>query len=46
MPELHELCTIRATLHYEPVGPTPSGKRLDVPFEGTATSPHWAPAPA
>jgi hypothetical protein len=41
MPELHELCTLRVTLRYEPVGPTPAGKRLDVPFDGTATGPHW-----
>jgi hypothetical protein len=41
MAELHELCTIRVKVRYEPVGPTPSGKRLDAPFEGSATSPHW-----
>lgn len=41
MAELTELCTINATMAFEPVGPVPAGMRLDVPFEGTATSPHW-----
>jgi hypothetical protein len=41
MPELTELCTITATMAFEPLGPVPSGMRIDVPFEGTATSPHW-----
>jgi len=41
MAELTELCTIDATMAFEPVGPVPAGMRIDVPFEGTATSPHW-----
>jgi hypothetical protein len=41
MPELTELCTIEATMAFEPIGPVPAGMRIDVPFEGTATSPHW-----
>lgn len=41
MPELTELCRIDATMTFEPVGVVPLGTRIDVPFEGTATSSHW-----
>ncbi len=41
MPELEEFCRIEAKLTYVPVGDTPSGTQLHVPFEGTATSSHW-----
>ncbi len=34
------------TLHVElrniPLGATPAGERIEIPFEGTATSPHWS----
>ncbi|RMH76056.1 MAG: DUF3237 family protein, partial [Actinomyces sp.] len=41
MPELELLMSVDATLRFVPVGATPAGNRVDVPFEGTATSPRW-----
>ncbi len=41
MPELEEFCRIEAKLNFIPIGPTPSGRQLHIPFEGTATSSHW-----
>lgn len=41
MPSFEEFCTITATMVPERVGQTPSGTRIDFPFKGTATSPHW-----
>lgn len=41
MPELEEFCTIRATMTARMLGNMPGGTRIDFPFEGTATSPHW-----
>lgn len=41
MPELEHFCTVKATMHSRVVGNGPSGMRVDFPFEGTATSPHW-----
>lgn len=41
MPTMTEFCTIRATLQFTPIGRTGAGKRLDVPFDGVATSSHW-----
>lgn len=41
MASLSELCTINAELSFAPIGAVRQGMRLDVPFEGTATSPHW-----
>lgn len=41
MPSLEPLMTLTAKLQFEMIGATPSGFRLDVPFTGTATSPHW-----
>jgi hypothetical protein len=33
--------TLELTLRTIPIGTTPYGTRLEVPFEGTATSEHW-----
>ncbi len=41
MPEFEHFCTIKATMRPRVVGSGPSGMRVDFPFEGTATSPHW-----
>jgi hypothetical protein len=41
MATLTEFCKIEAKLHFTPVGGTGTGFRVDVPFEGTATSSHW-----
>ena len=41
MPELELFCTVKATMQPRVVGNGPSGMRVDFPFEGTATSPHW-----
>lgn len=41
MPTLERFCTINATMALEVIGPVPSGMRIDFPFTGTATSPHW-----
>lgn len=41
MPELEEFCTIKATMSPKMLGNMPGGTRIDFPFEGTATSPHW-----
>ncbi|MFP5332016.1 MAG: DUF3237 family protein [Acidimicrobiia bacterium] len=41
MPELEHFCTIKASLGARIIGNGPSGMRVDFPFEGTATSPHW-----
>lgn len=41
MPSLEKFCTIEADLGMNVVGKTPSGMRIDFPFEGSATSPHW-----
>lgn len=41
MPELEEFCTIKATMSPRMLGNMPGGTRIDFPFEGTATSPHW-----
>ena len=41
MATLTEFCKIEAKLHFTPVGGTSTGFRVDVPFEGTATSSHW-----
>ncbi len=35
------LITLRLTLSRNDVGATPFRNRTEVPFEGTATSPHW-----
>lgn len=41
MPTFTEFCQIEAKLHFTPIGGTGTGFRVDVPFEGTATSSHW-----
>ncbi len=41
MPSLEEFCKITASLDMNVIGKTPSGMRIDFPFEGTATSSHW-----
>lgn len=41
MPSLEEFCTIKASMTPRMLGNMPGGTRIDFPFEGTATSPHW-----
>lgn len=41
MPQLELFCTVDATMGMNVIGRTPSGMRLDFPFEGVATGPHW-----
>lgn len=41
MPELEHFCTVKAKMHPRIVGDGPAGMRVDFPFEGVATSPHW-----
>ena len=41
MPSLEEFCIIEAELRMNVIGKTPGGMRIDFPFEGTATGPHW-----
>ncbi len=41
MPELEHFCTIEADMKPRMIGTTPSGTRIDFPFEGEATGPHW-----
>lgn len=41
MPSLEEFCTIQASMTPRMVAKAPAGTRIDFPFEGTATSPHW-----
>ncbi len=41
MTTLTEFATFTATLSFHPIGKVGAGFRLDVPFEGTATSSHW-----
>lgn len=41
MPSLEEFCTIKASMAPRMIGRSPAGTRIDFPFEGTATSPHW-----
>ena len=41
MPSLEEFCTIEAELRMNVIGKAPGGTRIDFPFKGTATGPHW-----
>ena len=41
MPSLEEFCTIEAELGMNVIGKTPGGMRIDFPFKGTASGPHW-----
>ena len=40
-PKLTEFAKINGTLNFTRIGNVSAGLRLDVPFEGTATSSHW-----
>ncbi len=35
------MMSLTVTLHPLQIGRTPAGHRVEVPFEGVATSPHW-----
>jgi hypothetical protein len=41
MPELELFCTVKATMTPRLLGNMPGGTRIDFPFHGSATSPHW-----
>ena len=41
MPSLELFCTIEAELGMNVIGQAPAGMRIDFPFKGTATGPHW-----
>jgi hypothetical protein len=41
VPTLEEFCRITAAMTPRMLGKMPQGTRIDFPFEGTATSPHW-----
>ncbi|MDP8957791.1 MAG: DUF3237 domain-containing protein [Actinomycetota bacterium] len=41
MPQLEEFCSLDLRLSIDMVGKVPRGLRLDFPFQGVATSPHW-----
>ncbi len=41
MPSLEPFCTVEADLGMNIIGKSPAGMRIDFPFEGTATGPHW-----
>jgi hypothetical protein len=41
MPELELFCTVKATMTPRLLGNMPGGTRIDFPFHGTATGPHW-----
>ncbi len=41
MSTLSPFCTLTLTLDFVPIGKVEAGFRLDVPFSGVATSPHW-----
>ncbi len=41
MATLEEFCTIKATMTPRMLGNMPGGTRVDFPFQGEATSPHW-----
>ena len=41
MSKLTPLCSIDATLHFRPIGKLATGMKIDVPFDGTATSASW-----
>jgi hypothetical protein len=38
---MEKFCTIVGELGANVIGPTPAGMRIDFPFKGTATGPHW-----
>ena len=41
MPDLELFCTVEASMTPRMIGHVPAGTRIDFPFEGTATGPHW-----
>lgn len=41
MPALEKFCSIDATLGMRILGKAPQGMRIDFPFDGVATGPHW-----
>lgn len=41
MPSLEPFCEITASMAPRMLGNMPLGTRIDFPFEGVATSPHW-----
>jgi len=41
MASLEEFCTINASMQFNMIGSVPAGTRIDVDFEGMATSSHW-----
>lgn len=41
MPSLEPFCTFEGDLGMNVIGKTPAGMRIDFPFEGVATGPHW-----
>ena len=41
MPTLEHFCTITADMSPVTLGAMPDGFRIDFPFTGTATGPHW-----
>ena len=41
MPSLEEFCTITGSMQPDVIGNTPAGMRINFPFRGTATGPHW-----
>ena len=41
MTTLTDFATLTLQLEFAPLGKTPGGMRLDVPFTGTAVSSHW-----
>lgn len=41
MPSLEMFCTITADMGRKIIGNTPAGMRIDFPFEGMASGPHW-----
>jgi hypothetical protein len=41
MPELVKFCSVAGDLGMTVIGATPGGMRIDFPFNGTATGPHW-----
>lgn len=41
MPALEKFCTITAEMGMRVIGAAPAGMRIDFPFTGTASGPHW-----
>lgn len=41
MPSLEKFCSITAEMGMKVIGAGPNGMRIDFPFDGVATGPHW-----